>query len=57
MSAYTIIRLGLFNTAVSLMDDEIREDVHADIAPCTELEFLKEYMKRHKEKYGTEFRV
>jgi hypothetical protein len=57
MSAYTIIRLGLFNTAVALMDDEIRESIHADIAPCTELEFLKEYMKRHAQKYGEEFCV
>lgn len=57
MSAYTIIRLGLFSTAVSLMDDEIRESVHRDLAPCTELEFLKEYMKRHQKKYGTKFHV
>ena len=57
MSAYTIIRLGLYNTAVALMDDEIRESVHADLAPCTELEFLKEYMKRHKQKYGTDFDI
>lgn len=57
MSAYTIIRLGLFNTAVNLMDDEIREAVHEEFSPCTELEFLKEYMKRHKEKYGKEFTV
>ena len=41
---------------VSLMDDEIREAVHADMAPCTEDEFLDEYKKRHQEKYGEEFK-
>lgn len=40
---------------VSLMDDEIRESVHADLAPCRDIDFLKEYMKRHREKYGEDF--
>lgn len=41
-----------FEVAVSMMDDEIREEVHFDIAPCTEQEFFDEYAKRHAEKYG-----
>lgn len=40
---------------VSLMDDDVREDVHADLAPCTEDEFLEEYKKRHLAKFGAEF--
>ena len=28
------------------MDDETRESVNMDIAPCTDLEFLTEYLKR-----------
>ena len=44
-----------YEAAVALMDDEIREEVHADIAPCTEQEFFDEYCKRHLEKYGIEF--
>ena len=44
-----------YDSAVSFMDDEIREAVHADLAPCTEIEFLREYEKRHLEKYGTPF--
>lgn len=28
------------------MSDAIRESVHFDIAPCTETEFLAEYLKR-----------
>lgn len=44
-----------FDAAVNLMDDEIREAVHADLAPCTDQEFMDEYAKRHEEKYGEEF--
>ena len=38
-----------------LMDDEIREELHAKLAPCTDDEFLEAYKKAHKEKYGDEF--
>lgn len=31
---------------VQYMDDDTREAVHADIAPCTDLEFLSEYLRR-----------
>lgn len=34
---------------VSLMDDDTREAVHADLAPCDELEFLAEYLRRASE--------
>ncbi len=44
-----------FDAVVSLMDDEIREAVHADLAPCTEQEFIDEYVKRHEAKYGETF--
>ena len=30
----------------SYMDDDTREDVHGDLAPCTDLEFLREYLRR-----------
>ena len=46
-----------FSAAVALMDDEIREEVHADLAPCTEQEFFTEYCKRHFAKYGEDFTV
>lgn len=55
--AAEIIAQGLYDQAVALMDDEIREEVHQDLAPCTEAEFLTEYMKRHEEKYGVPFTV
>lgn len=30
---------------VSFMDDDAREQAHSDVAPCTELEFLKRYLE------------
>lgn len=55
--AQEIIENGYYASAVALMDDEIREAVHADLAPCSEMEFLEEYMRRHYAKYGEEFTV
>ena len=46
-----------FAAYVNMMDDEIREDLHQEIAPCTDEEFLEEYKKRHFEKYGEEFTI
>lgn len=39
----------------ALMDDEIREALHAELAPCTDEEFLAAYKKAHLQKYGEEF--
>lgn len=41
-----------YDTAVLLMDDELREDIHRELAPCTDQEFFNEYAKRHAEKFG-----
>lgn len=46
-----------FDACVSLMDDDIREQVHAELAPCTEQEFLDAYCELHAEKYGEQFQV
>ena len=46
-----------YDAAVQLMDDEIREDLNMEIAPCTEQEFFDAYCKRHLEKYGEEFTI
>lgn len=35
----------LLDTIATYMDDEIREDVHAELAPCTPEEFLKRYVE------------
>ena len=46
-----------FDAAVALMDDDIREELHRELAPCTDLDFLREYCRRHYEKYGEIFSI
>ena len=55
MSAHEIIEAGLYSAAVNLMDDEIREELHRDLAPCSDEEFLEAYMEAHERKYGIPF--
>lgn len=57
MTAREIIEAGLFETAVNMMDDEIREELHRELAPCSEVEFLEAYMERHEQKYNEEFEI
>lgn len=44
-----------FEAAVSYMDDEIRENLHFKICPCTEQEFYNAYARAHEEKFGELF--
>lgn len=44
-----------WDAIVVLMDDEIREAIHDEFAPCTNEEFFDEYCRRHEEKYGSPF--
>lgn len=44
-----------FDTAVDFMDDELREQLHMELAPCTEQEFFNAYAKAYEEKYGEEW--
>jgi len=47
-----------FDVAVNLMDDEIREELHSQLAPCTDQDFMDAYVKAHAEKFdGEEFQV
>lgn len=55
ITAKEIVENGCFAKAASAMDDEIREDLHMQMAPCTELEFLEAYIERHWEKYHEHF--
>ena len=34
-----------WNTIVNFMDDDARVKAHYDVAPCTDLEFLKHYLE------------
>ena len=45
-----------FDAAVEYMDGEIREQLHDQLAPCTDQEFFDAYAKAHAEKFnGEEF--
>lgn len=56
-TAKDIIENGYYDAAVNLMDDELREELHNELAPCSDLEFMEAYMKAHKEKFGEEFKI
>ena len=34
-----------WDNIVSYMDDDVREEVHSELAPCSELDFLKRYLE------------
>lgn len=53
----TMIDMKYYKQAVELMDDEIREEMHRERDWETDEEFLREYERRHLEKYGTEFQI
>ena len=44
-----------FDAVVNLMDNDIREAVNADLAPCEDQEFVDEYRRRHLDTFGEEF--
>lgn len=44
-----------YDYAVELMDDDLREELHRKLAPCSDQEFFTAYEEAHKEKYGTNF--
>ena len=46
-----------FDLAVALMDDEIRERLHNELAPCSRQDFFDAYCDAHEEKYGEEFKL
>ena len=46
-----------FDACVAMMDDDLREEIHNEIAPCTNQEFIDKYAKRHEVKYGESFQI
>ena len=46
-----------WSTAVNLMDDDLREELNADLAPCTEQEFFEAYAKAHEAKFSEEWEL
>lgn len=41
-----------YDLAVSMMDDDLREEIHGEFAPCTDQQFFDEYVKRHAKKFN-----
>jgi hypothetical protein len=46
-----------YDSAVALMDDDVREVLHAALAPCSEQDFFDAYLIAHYVKYGEVFTV
>lgn len=46
-----------YDAAVALMDDELREELHASLAPCSKQEFFDAYCQQHLKKFGAEFSI
>lgn len=44
-----------WDVTVNMMDEDLREEVHADLAPCSKESFMKEYLRRHYRKFGEDF--
>ena len=46
-----------FDTYVNYMDDNLRERVAWELAPCSEQEFFDRYAELHYETYAEEFQM
>ena len=47
-----------YAAAVELMDDDLREQLHREMAPCSNQEFYDAYVKAHAEKFnGEKFQI
>jgi len=46
-----------FEITVQYMDDEIREYLHNELAPCEDQEFFTAYETAHEEQFGEEWEL
>lgn len=46
-----------FGSCVAMMDNELREEVHNEISPCSEQEFINVYAEKHFQKYDVNFEI
>lgn len=46
-----------WGTITHYMDDGIREELHAALAPCDDERFLVAYMERHADEFGEDFAI
>lgn len=46
-----------FDAAVSMMEDELREELHNKLAPCSDQDFIDAYAEAHQAKFGEQFEI
>ena len=47
-----------YEVAVAMMDDDLREQLHREMAPCSNQEFYDAYVKAHAAKFnGEKFQI
>ena len=46
-----------FEYTIEYMNDEIREKLHDELAPCTEQEFFTDYENEHEKFFGVEWEL
>lgn len=46
-----------YEAFVNAMDDDLREELHAELAPCSNEEFLERYKEEHEKRFGEEFQI
>lgn len=46
-----------YSVVVHYMDNDIREELHSKLSPCTAQEFTDAYISAHAEKYGEDFTI
>jgi len=44
-----------WSIVVTYMDDEVREDLHSELSPCTPQEFFEAYCGRYMARYNEDF--
>jgi len=44
-----------YDAAVNLMDDDLREQLHTELAPCTNQDFFDAYVSAHAQKFGADW--
>lgn len=44
-----------YEDAVFYMDDDLREEIHDELAPCNDQAFFDAYCERHEKKFGEVF--
>lgn len=42
-----------YEAAVMLMDDDLREELHSRLAPCSEQKFFSAYETEHEKRFGS----